>query len=188
MERIKGAPLEKPEDMDKFYKKYGTSFRNKDYTFLKSVFDVSNFKGTLLDMGCGLGDGVLYLKNKCPHITKFYAADVSPQAINTCKNNPLLKDAIFFLHDIMNPLPNNYDVVICLQTLEHVLDPTEAMKNLINAANSLLIVAVPYKNRRTYITHIWSFDEYDFCELVDLYRFGQKKTNIYWLVDKKQEK
>ena len=80
-----------------------------------------------------------------------------------------------------------YDNIICLQTLEHLEDPVIAIRNLIDATQKLLIVAVPYRNRRPDENHLWSFDENDFSDLMDSFRLDKKQKNIYWLFDKRKE-
>ena len=159
----------------------GFSWRTKDYSFLDSVIDVGNFEGTLLDVGCALGDGLLYLKDKCPKVTKFYGTDISNVAIKKCSINSKLKFANFFQHDISEKLIEKYDTVICLQTVEHVSNPTEVIKNLVGITNKLLIVSAPYKNIRCDKDHMWSFDENDFKDLMTFYCIAQKGRNIFWI-------
>lgn len=183
MKNVSGQ-FAKEDDWDKFFGERGVSWRDKDYRYLDEVFDVQKFSGTLLDVGCGLGDGFLCLKDKCPHVEKYYGSDISQQAVNTCSQNPALNGINFFYHDIMEPLTETFDTIICLQTLEHLSEPHVAMNNLVNAAKSLLIVAVPYRNRRFDVSHIWHFDKNDFKDVVTACCLGQKYTNIYWLVDK----
>ncbi|MFA5238552.1 MAG: methyltransferase domain-containing protein [Phycisphaerae bacterium] len=183
--------LEKSEEWghlgwNRFFSQKGELWRVKDYRHLDSVFDLSALAGSLLDVGCALGDGLIYLKAKAPKVNRFAGADFSDEAIRICKNNPQLREMAFFQHDILEPFPDTYENVICLQTLEHVQKPEIAMRNLINAAKSLLIVAAPYRNRRPDADHLWSFDEMDFSDLVDLYCLDKRQKNIYWLVDKQK--
>jgi SAM-dependent methyltransferase len=173
------------QEWDRFFSDKGASWRDKDYRFLNSVFDISKFQGSLLDVGCGLGDGLIYLMRNCPRVNKLYGIDVSEKAISIGKQNPSLSRVDLFQHDIMQPLTSIYDVVICLQSLEHVTDPKIAVRNLINAAGSLVIFSAPYRNRRPDIRHIWGFEKNDFLDVADHYCYGQNYTNIYWLVDKK---
>ena len=165
---------------DDFLGAKGGSWRYKDYAWLESVFPIKIFEGTFLDVGCALGDGILYLTNKCPKVTKFYGADISSVGIRRCKNNPKLSHAIFFQHDVSKKFREKYDTIICLQTLEHILDPEKAVRNLIDATTKLLVIATPYKNKRDDPDHIWSFDEKDFVDLLSFYIIAQDGKNIYW--------
>jgi len=170
-------------DWGKFFRKKGPSWRDKDYKFLISVFNMKGMKGSLLDVGCGLGDGILYLKSRNLNITKFSGVDFSVQAITTCNNNSLLQDCTFFTHNINNEIENKYDNIISLQTIEHVPDPTKAVTNMLKATKDLLVISAPYKNRRPDRNHLWSFDENDFAGLLDFYCLGQNDKNIYWFKD-----
>jgi len=163
---------------DDFLKAKGNSWRHRDYAHLESIFPVNIFEGTLLDVGCALGDGILYLTDKCPKVTKFYGADISIVGVKKCQNDPKLSHANFFQHDVCEKFQEKYDTIICLQTLEHVPDPEKAVRNLRDAANKLLIVGTPHLDKRGDSDHMWSFDEEDFVNLLSFYI--QDWKNIYW--------
>ena len=172
---------------DSFFEKKGQKWRDKDYRYLDDIFDFRTLNGSLLDVGCGLGDGLVYLKRKCPNVRKFVGTDFSDKAIESCRNNLQLQKMKFFVHDIFRPLPMKYDNIICLQTLEHLKDPQTAVQNLIEATQNLLIAGVPYCNRRPDENHLWSFDENDFSGLMDSFYLDKKQKNIYWLLDKQKK-
>jgi hypothetical protein len=113
--------------------------------------------------------------------------DFSPYAIDANGRNPVLKAINFFQHDLHEPLRERYNAVFCLQTLEHLSNPLRAFQNLYNAADELLIVASPYRNRRPDRDHLWSFDEIDFCEFSPRWILAQRGSNIYWLCDKQKK-
>lgn len=186
MQRIEGANDYGASGWDEFLRRKGGHWRDKDYRYLEEVLRVSRFSGTLLDAGCALGEGLLYLRPRCPRVTAFAGADFSGAGIQTCENNPSLGFAKFFRHDLMEPIPRSYDNIICLQTIEHVPDPLRAFRNLLAAADRLLVVSVPYRNRRPDENHLWRFDESDFADLATVCRLGQKDHNIFWLVDRQR--
>ena len=159
----------------------------KFYAYLNSVFGLSVMKGSLLDVGCALGKGLLYLKRKTPRVSRYIGADFSSQALAACQSNPELEGMEFIQHDIHQPVPEQYSNVICLHTLEHVDNPQLALRNLIAATEDLLILAAPYRNRIPHKNHLWSFDESDFADLVDAYCLDKKQKYIYWLVDKQKK-
>jgi len=175
------------DDWDSFFVQKGIQWRNKDYRYINDMFDLHILNGSLLDVGCGLGDGLAYLKKKCPKVDRLIGTDFSHKAIKTCQNNPKLSGMSFFQHDILRVLPEKYDNIICLQTLEHLEDPQAVMQNLIDTAKKVLIVGVPYRNRRPDENHLWSFTEDDFSELTDSYCLDKKQKNIYWLIDKQEK-
>lgn len=186
MQRIDSATDYGASGWDEFLRTKEGHWRDKDYRYLDEVFRVSRFSGTLLDAGCALGDGLLHLQPRCRRVTAFAGADFSSAGIQTCKNNPRLGFAEFFRHDLMEPLPRSYDNIICLQTIEHISDPLRAFRNLLAAADRLLLVSVPYRNRRPDENHLWSFDESDFTDLAPVHRLGQENHNIFWLVDRQR--
>jgi len=187
MERIETSVNWQEDDWDSFFTKKGRQWRNKDYRYLNDIFDLHQLNGSLLDVGCGLGDGLVYLKNKCPNVKNLFGVDFSRKAINACRSNQKLSGMSFFQHDILKVLPEKYDNIICLQTLEHLENPKAAMQNLIDAVKKVLIVGVPFRNRRPDENHIWSFTQDDFSELTDSYCLDKRQRNIYWLVDKQEK-
>ncbi len=167
---------------DEFFHDKGSTWRDKDYRFLTSHFDPDIFKGELADVGCGLADGLIYLKNVCKNTTKFIGLDHSPTALES--NMHFNPDMEFRLFNLDTPLNKQFDNIICLQTLEHIDNPVQALVNLINATRKTLIISTPYKNKRPDIDHMWSFDENDFKEFMDSYIIGENGANIYWRLDK----
>ena len=186
MEKLQTYVHWEQENWDSFFHEKGKRRRNKDYRYINDIFNLSMLEGSLLDVGCALGDSLIYLRKKCPKINRFIGIDFSPRAIETCRNNPELSAMEFYQHNIIKSLPEKYDNIICLATLEHLEDPETAMKNLSDATNQLLIIGVPYLNRRPDKNHIWSFDEYDFSDLTDLFCFDRSNRNIYYLIDRQE--
>ncbi|WP_432820895.1 class I SAM-dependent methyltransferase [Trichloromonas sp.] len=187
MRKVEGFVDYQKNGWDSFFKSKGDGWRNKDYIGLSRVFDLSALNGSLLDVGCALGDGFMFLQTHCPDVTHLSGSDFSEYAIDKCRNKPCLKFVDFFIHNIEDSFTGKYDNVICLQTLEHVSDPVLALQNLIAATNQVLIVATPYKNRRPDENHLWVFDEEDFVDLLDDYCLDKKKKNIYWILDKQKK-
>ena len=109
----------------------------KFYAYLNSVFGLSVMKGSLLDVGCALGKGLLYLKRKTPRVSRYIGADFSSQALAACQSNPELEGMEFIQHDIHQPLPEQYSNVICLHTLEHVDNPQLARYTVENGQSML---------------------------------------------------
>ena len=162
----------------------GNQWRNKDYRYLNDLFDLSKLEGTLLDVGCALGDGLMYLQNKCHRIETFTGTDLSDAAIDRCKKNIKLEKINFFQHNILESIPEKFDNIICLQTIEHIENPHKAVKNLMDSTKRILIFGTPYRNRREDDNHLWSFDESDFTEFTDEFCIDKRSRNIYWIINK----
>lgn len=187
MKRIYSSIDYKCEGWDNFFTTKGMNWRDKDYRLIKSMFKIEDFCGSLLDVGCGLGDGLRLLINTMTKIQNFAGCDFSQGAIKKNQSNSLMNNIFFFVHDISKSLPDKYDNVICLQTLEHLQDPAKAMKNLTDATKAVLVAASPYKNRRPDENHLWEFDEFSFQGEFQIY-LDRKEKNIFWILDKRETK
>jgi 2-polyprenyl-3-methyl-5-hydroxy-6-metoxy-1,4-benzoquinol methylase len=185
MEKISKSVDWKSEGWDDFFIKKGSSWRRTDYKTLYRMFQIEKLTGSLLDVGCAFGDGLFFLKEIMTRISEFSGADFSPRAIESNQKKPQLQDINFFVHDVSNPFPRQYDNVICLQTLEHLPDPELAVQNLEKATKQVLIVATPYLNRRPDPNHLWKFSEADFQNYFENYYLDKNKKNIFWIKDKR---
>jgi 2-polyprenyl-3-methyl-5-hydroxy-6-metoxy-1,4-benzoquinol methylase len=168
---------QKKFNWDEFFKSKGTNWRDKDYRFLKNYFPLHELRGTLLDVGCGVGDGIRYLKTICPHITQFYGMDSSTEAIKINRENHVMNDVIFYKHSIEQVFTKQFDHIICTQVLEHLKNPHGAIENLILATKQNLLISTPNKDARPDIDHKWSFEIDDFKGISDDCFIGE--NNIY---------
>jgi SAM-dependent methyltransferase len=153
-------------------------WRDKDYRLLSWVFRLRKLGGSLLDVGCAVGDGFPVLRKACPRVTELAGCDFSSEGVAVAAAR--FPEVSLFQHDLNDPLPRTWDNVICLQTVEHVEDPERAIANLDAAAKEVLIVATPYRNRRPDRDHRWSFDEHDFTDVFDGFVLDRRGLNIFW--------
>jgi len=92
---------------------------------------------TLRDYGCAEGDGTAILQVHFP-TAEVIGTDISPLAVASAKRRwPTLA---FEVGDIRDPKPA--DVIFTSHTVEHLIDPYEAIKGLLNNCQ-FLIVCVP---------------------------------------------
>ena len=91
---------------------------------------------TLLDVGGGVGLGCRYLE--------WYDEFEERTSVETPTKGCTL-DGVRVIHsDFMDWLPDQkYDLVLCLQVLEHIPDPTAFARKLFECGN-VVIVSVPY--------------------------------------------
>lgn len=116
----------------------------------KKVHDILNWvdvnkESTVLDVGCGDGGIIKFL----PEAKKIVGLDISSLAINDAKKNLIERNDVSFIKaDACNKLPfpeKIFDIIICSETLEHVVDPYKAIKEIRRVAedDAEIIFSVP---------------------------------------------
>lgn len=84
---------------------------------------------SLLDVGCGDGQNLLWLRSILPSHVRFHGVDISGETIRA--NRQRLPFASFDVLDLAaNPLPQRFDAVLCTEVIEHMDDQPTALKNL----------------------------------------------------------
>lgn len=93
----------------------------------------------VLDIGCGSGGFLTYLKQRRPRM-RISVCDLSPAAVEKARQAGF--DA--FVHDLaQGPPPGSYDYVTCFEVLEHVPDAEAAFRHLKAVCADTLFVSVP---------------------------------------------
>jgi len=118
---------------------------------------------SLLDVGCGNGAGLTALRGWAGEDVLLAGCDISPAAV------ALTRAAGFraFVADVENDIerdPARFDIVLCFDTLEHLVSPVEGLRFCLRRARQAIVVRVP---RGTAMggqrDHLWQFDEGDFA-------------------------
>jgi SAM-dependent methyltransferase len=121
--------------------KFDEFWRDEHYVNILDLFPPDS-EFSLLDVGCALGDGCELLKKNFPnaHIT---GIDISDVGIEKAKKKT--KEIEYFVMDILkDPLPQMYDYIAIVQTLEHFDDPFLVVDKCLKHVNKELIISVPY--------------------------------------------
>jgi 2-polyprenyl-3-methyl-5-hydroxy-6-metoxy-1,4-benzoquinol methylase len=111
----------------------------------------------VIDVGSGTGHLLSELRqwSKPRRLT---GCDFSEEAIKFSRQR--FPGCSFFRHDIYVPLPEQFDVVLCTEVLEHLERPYVALANLLGAVRpgGALVLTVPDGRRDTTLEHInfWS--------------------------------
>jgi len=124
------------------YQKGGIGRRYWDYKDNIVLGEINEQDNTILDIGCGEGIMLEKLIRHYPH-KKIIGLDIMPENIQICTNLglPIQLGDIYHL-DIPN---NSIDVVILMEVIEHLLDPSRAVKEIIDALKpgGKLIIVFP---------------------------------------------
>lgn len=99
---------------------------------------------SLLDVGCGDGQLLLWLRSWAPEGAELVGADLSPDTVEA--NTKQHKFASFSVLDVQREaLDRTFDVVVCTEVLEHLDHQREALKNLASmvAPGGHLILTCP---------------------------------------------
>ncbi len=119
-----------------------------------------NFKGTILDFGCGLGDAIPVYKEYFPE-AQFIGVDISSSAIDSCRMK--YGSIADFIHGDCGVVPE-VDVIMASNVFEHLSGDREIARRLLGKCKHLYII-VPYRERPLFAEHVNEYDEWYFIDL-----------------------
>ena len=96
---------------------------------------------SILDAGCGEGHALDYL----PAPAHYVGIDVNPDCINYCREKYPARQ---FAVESVLALPfadQEFDVVLCMEVLEHLEHPTKAVRELARIAKHGIVLTVPFE-------------------------------------------
>ncbi len=96
---------------------------------------------SLLDAGCGEGEALDRLGGRLPERT--VAVDIDPDAVAVTRGRIRGLEAICSSIDAMPFEDASFDLVLCLEVLEHVREPTPAIAELARVCSDRVVVSVP---------------------------------------------
>ena len=170
--------------------KFDNFWRNENYYHILDLFPQDR-AFSLLDIGCAVGDGCELLQEKFPK-AKITGADISDVGIEKAKQKT--ERVHYFVNNILtDPLPDTYDYITIVETLEHFNDPFFVINKLLKHVKKSVIICVPYYD--SYFTgkiareeHRYAFTENTFtnrkynCRVVkitDFVKVAKSKCIIY---------
>lgn len=116
---------------------------------------------SLLELGCGVGAGLIELQRILPKI-KYSGCDFSKKGIEIAKKDG--KNIDFFQLDITKGVTiKKYDCIICISVLEHITNYKKVIESWLKICK-YLIIKVPFNERVKYFglkpsSHIHRFKE-----------------------------
>jgi SAM-dependent methyltransferase len=118
---------------------YGPTARHTRKFVLQLLQDLS-FQ-TMLDAGCGTGVLLQAIHEKYPHV-KLTGSEVSGHGLELARKR--LPDSEFMAMDLSKQvLERKFDLITCIDVLEHILDDRAALSNLFAMSAGHLILSVP---------------------------------------------
>jgi len=124
------------------------------YLHLREAFLLTRNVSSVLSVGSGRGLAELALAVEFPSV-HFHLTDVrSPHAASADQVLALarewgLENLTRSSHDILEPLPERYDLVASVEVLEHIEDHARAAAHMSRAARRYAFCLVPYADART---------------------------------------
>lgn len=139
---------------------------------------------TELDIGCGLGDGIVLMNSLYP-TAKFIGADFYIPALK--KARKLHPDHKFVYLDldafVINDIPTKLDTIMVIQTLEHIEHPFVAIATLLLRCKHLMITVPKPEKGKGHPSHLWSFEKGDFKHFEPCVKeiVGQRKNRVLYI-------
>ena len=99
--------------------------------------------GSVLDAGCGEGETIERLAGLLPE--RIAAVDVERSCVEAVRSR---HPGVEVSRDSVDALPfadDAFDLVLCLEVLEHVPEPERAVRELARVAGRDVVVSVPYE-------------------------------------------
>lgn len=116
--------------------------------------------GNVLDIASGVGYGS-YLMSKNPDVKMITAVDKSEHALENARES-FQKDNVEFVLGTPETVIGDFDVLVCLETIEHLPDP-KVLKEMVERCHiNELIISFPRKKTTHYNKyHLWDFTQED---------------------------
>ncbi len=131
----------------------------------------------ILDVGCGLGDVARHFMGMADdERPRYFGIDLCPYAIEDCRSKLATDGREFYVGKVDDiPFSNEmFDVVWCGETLEHLDDPDQGIKELarVTGEGGFMVLSTPYRGRNRSPEHVWEF------EPADIARWGSELGEV----------
>lgn len=170
-QKIDPVDRNKVDSMDEIYasKNYQNAVLSKEHQFFfHQIIELIEKKNIpiddklIADFGCGVGNLLFHINSKYQP-KQSCGFDFSTEALELAKKR--FPSGEFHKHDIYEKTDNQFDLVFCTETLEHLLYPDKALDNLIYSLKpgGYLIITVPDGRKDNFVGHInfWSIESWN---------------------------
>jgi SAM-dependent methyltransferase len=121
--------------------------------------------GRVVDCACGVGYGT-WLLAKNPDVTQAYGVDIDGDAIEAARREFASPKIEFLQGDLAGTKLDKIDVLVSLETIEHLPDPADLARFAQNAGVREVIVSFPSKKTTHYNPHhLWDLTTSDIVDL-----------------------
>ena len=140
----------------------------------------------ILDYGCGIGDHLIFLAKEGYNCSGTEVKSYSSEFIKHRMRKRGLDVHLIELTDNSAPIEENYDVIICLDVLEHTVNPREIIGRLFQKLNKggLLFINFPHSEQPLHLEERHK----DFDIDKELLGLGLTPMGIYWVKGGNDEK
>lgn len=123
-------------------------FEKKDRVLLKIFFDKFCSKSVIADVGGGKKPAKIIIKKQDIDVASYDGYDIDINELNLAKKYYDDLFTINLTNQLNDRLIKKYDYVICLNTLEHVDNPAQAIKNIsmLLKENGCVYLKIPCKH------------------------------------------
>lgn len=134
----------------------------KEIVKIAGEYNIDLNNKDVLDVGTGTGHLLSYFSEHY-ELKSITGIDFSESAIEVAKKT--LPKGKFFVHDLYQKLNAKYDLILCTEVIEHLLNPDLALKNIIEmmSPDSVCLITVPNGRIDQYEGHInfWSPESWE---------------------------
>ncbi|WP_302272551.1 class I SAM-dependent methyltransferase [Brachyspira aalborgi] len=151
------------------------------FSLIKDIIKYCDKKDieNILDIGCGEGSKSFILANYFSN-AKVLGIDFTDEGIKKANNNYSEVNNLYFKKaDIFEIQTEKYDMVSCLEVLEHIEDWQIVLKNICNISNKYILISVPTGRMRDYekyVGHLRNFKKGEIENFVANNGFKKIKT------------
>ena len=147
-------------------------------------------RGRVADIGCGSGYIVKALTSS-PAVAKIYGVDFSSSSIKRCRAD--VSEGHFLTGDIYHLACADgvFEVVVCMETLEHLEHPAEAVQELFRVCKKggHVIITIPNGALDEYVGHLNFWTQQDFRSLLPansatMFQYCQEGRTMLFVIEK----